>query len=93
MKGVQPPVEPPPAGCFAFFSSSSKKNFDYNFFSKVFSSFKRPKNSKNINELFGCLREGKNPGKKIKSKFLQDDEEKKQNCPPTKDQPEAELPP
>ena len=46
-----------------------------------------------MNSSFGCLREGKNPGKKIKSKFLQDDEEKKQNCPPTKDQPEAELPP
>ena len=92
MKGVQPPVEPPPAGCFAFFPHLLRKILTITFF-LGFSSFKRPKNSKNINELFGCLREGKNPGKKIKSKFLQDDEQKKQNCPPTKDQPEAELPP
>jgi len=58
MKGVQPPVEPPPAGRFAFFLHLLRTILTL-IFSGFFLLFKQPKNSKNKNELFGCLKERK----------------------------------
>ena len=81
MKGVQPPVEPPPAGRFAFFLHLLRKILTITFFPGFFLLFKQPKNSKNNNELFGCLKERKKSRKKIESKFLKDDEEKKAKLP------------
>ena len=64
-----------------FFLYLLRKILTTTFFSGFFLLFKQPKNSKNDNELFGCLKERKKSRKNIESKFLKDDKEKKAKLP------------
>ena len=59
MEGAQPLVDPSLVGSFAFFSSSSWRNFDLIFFPGFFSSLKQPKSSFIFFEFVGRLKEEK----------------------------------